>query len=73
MPTDKKFLAIIILTCLVVLGILSFGFFGPSNVVRYVVAILGQVAIIALAILIGIDSVRTFTLKSAIGKSLALI
>jgi hypothetical protein len=73
MTFDKKLLVLILITVISVLGMI----FEPSksspSLTRYIFSGIGQFLIILVAAIIGFDRIKSFTFKSAIGKSLLLI
>jgi hypothetical protein len=70
---DKKFIALISVTLIIILGIISMHFVDASSVLKYTIAIFGEFVIIIISAFIGFKTAKKFTFKSAIGKSTALI
>jgi hypothetical protein len=69
---DKKLLALLVVTAVVVSGILLSSPESPS-LYRYYDTIFGECLIIFISAFIGFDRVKSFTMKSAMGRSLAFI
>ena len=70
---DKKVLVLFLLAASSVCGIISLSFLKQPPVFTYIVVGLGQSMIILISVTIGFYRARTFTMKSAIGRSLALV
>lgn len=73
MAFDKKLLALILLTVIVVFGMILEPSRGSPSVTRYLISAVGQFLIILVAAFIGFNMVKSFTFKSVIGKSIAFI
>src|SRR3989344_4122984 len=73
MKLDKKLLALVLATAVVIAGMIFEPSGGAPSVLRYVISNAGQFLIIILAALIGYERFRLFTFKSSIGKALVLI
>jgi len=70
---DKKLLALILISVIVLLGMIFIPFKEEFSLARYFITSFGQFFVIFLAVIIGYEKIKSFTFKSAIGKSIIFI
>jgi hypothetical protein len=73
MVKKAKLLLLLIATFLVITGLIVEPSTDPPSAARYTISNAGQFLIIFLAVLVGVDGMRFFSLKSTLGKSLLFI